>query len=69
MSKILTAKEFVLKDCDGYLAGDYTPREVYSLMIGFAKLHVEAALTEVGNKVIGPAAGSIRYIYPLDNIK
>lgn len=69
MENILTAKEFVLKDGDGYLAGDYTPREVYALMIEFARLHVEAALTEVGNKVIGPAAGSIRDIYPLDNIK
>lgn len=44
MEKILTAEEFVLKDGDGYLAGDYTPKEVYALMIEFAKLHVEAAL-------------------------
>jgi len=41
---MLTAKEFVLNQNDGYLAGDYTPNEVYSIMIGFAKLHVEAAL-------------------------
>ena len=37
--------------------------------IAFAKLHVEAALAEVGCKIIGPAAGSIKDIYPLENIK
>ena len=41
---MLTAKEFVLNENDGYLAGDYTPNEVYRIMIGFAKMHVEAAL-------------------------
>ena len=40
----LSAKEFVLKDSDGYLAGDYTPNEVYALMVEFADMHVKAAL-------------------------
>ena len=38
------AKEFVLKESDGYLAGDYTPNEVYALMVEFADMHVKAAL-------------------------
>jgi hypothetical protein len=46
MAQIPTAKEFVLNENDGYLAGDYSPNEVYYLMIEFAKLHVEQALKE-----------------------
>lgn len=37
--------------------------------IAFAKLHVEAALAEVGCKIIGPSAGSIKDMYPQENIK
>jgi hypothetical protein len=44
----LSAKEFVLKDGNGYLAGDYTPKEVYALMIEFADMHVKAALQAAG---------------------
>jgi len=47
---IPTAKEFVLNQNDGYLAGDYTPNEVYRIMIGFAKLHVKAALKSASEK-------------------
>ena len=48
---IPTAKEFVLNQNDGYLAGDYTPNEVYRIMIGFAKMHVEAALKAASEEV------------------
>ncbi len=47
---IQTAKEFVLNQNDGYLAGDYTPNEVYRIMIGFAKMHVKAALKAASEK-------------------
>jgi hypothetical protein len=47
---MLTAKEFVLNQNDGYLAGDYTPNEVYRIMIGFAKMHVKAALKAADEK-------------------
>lgn len=40
----LSAEEFVLKESDGYLAGDYTPKEVCALMVEFADMHVKAAL-------------------------
>jgi len=48
---MLTAKEFVLNQNDGYLAGDYTPNEVYRIMIGFAKMHVKAALKAASERV------------------
>ncbi len=44
----LSAKECVFKYSDGYLAGDYTPEEVYALMIEFANMHVKAALQAAG---------------------
>lgn len=78
MENIPTAEEFVLKDGDGYLAGDYTPREVYALMIEFAKLHVEAALKAAANKAVEiQKPTSRKYVskkelkacYPLENIK
>jgi len=64
MSKIPTAKEFLLENADRFQST--TPS---AWMIEFAKLHVEAALTAAGCKVIGKAAGSIKDMYPLENIK
>jgi len=76
---MLTAKEFVLNQNDGYLAGDYTPNEVYRIMIGFAKMHVEAALKAASEntEVICDSSDifqsideeSILNAYPLNNIK
>ena len=34
----MTPKQFLENQDDGYIAGDYTPNEVYSLMEGYAKL-------------------------------
>ncbi|WP_396179890.1 hypothetical protein [Flavobacterium sp.] len=33
----MTPKQFLEKQDDGYVAGDYTPNEVYSLMEDYAK--------------------------------
>jgi len=76
---MLTAKEFVLNQNDGYLAGDYTPNEVYRIMIGFAKMHVKAALKAASEntEVICDSSDifqsideeSILNAYPLNNIK
>jgi hypothetical protein len=60
MEKIPTAREFY----DAHYSDD-----AVVMMIDFAKMHVEAALAEVGCKIIGPAAGSIKDMYPLENIK
>jgi hypothetical protein len=65
MKKIPTAEEFLPKNSNGM----YSRNEVEKAMIDFAKLHVEAALAEVGCKIIGPAAGSIKDMYPQENIK
>lgn len=68
----MTAKEFLIEKAydisfkDGQLiSAEITPE----MLIEFAKLHVNAALIEVGNKIIGPGASSVRDIYPLENIK
>jgi len=76
---IPTAKEFVLNENDGYLAGDYSPNEVYHLMIEFAKLHVQAALQEASEKasVYADEGGYSEFVdensilnsYPESNIK
>lgn len=50
MRPMLTAKEFVLEDGEGYLAGDYTPNEVYHLMVDFAKMHREAIIQTIFEK-------------------
>jgi len=34
----MTPKDFILKQDNGYIAGDYTPREVYSLLADYARL-------------------------------
>lgn len=34
----MTPKEFIESQNDGYIAGDYTPGEVYSLMLDYSKL-------------------------------
>ena len=34
----MTPKQFLEKQDDGYIAGDYTPNEVYSLMEDYAKI-------------------------------
>ena len=65
MEKIPTVEEFLPKNSNGM----YSRNEVETAMIEFAKLHVKAALAEVGCKIIGPSAGSIKDIYPLENIK
>ena len=64
-NQIPTALEFLHRDESGI----FNEVDITQAMIDFAKLHVEAALTAVGNKIIGPAAGSVKDIYPLDNIK
>ena len=64
-NQIPTALEFLHRDESGV----YNEVDIIQAMIEFAKLHVEAALTVDGNKIIGPAAGSVRDIYPLNNIK
>jgi hypothetical protein len=82
LMSIPTAVEFVLNHYDGYLAGDYTPNEVYHIMIGFAKMHVEAALKAASENAIAKnnfsdyGTGdtwvdekSILNAYPLNNIK
>ena len=33
----INAKKFVLKQDDGYIAGDYVPTQMYSYMADFAK--------------------------------
>jgi hypothetical protein len=33
---MMTPKEFIQKQDDGYIAGDYTPNEVYQLMSSYA---------------------------------
>ena len=62
--QIPTALEFLHRDESGV----FNEVDITQAMIEFAKLHVEAALTAVGNEITGPAAGSVRDIYPLDNI-
>ena len=64
-NQIPTALEFLHRDESGV----FNEVDITQAMIDFAKLHVEAALTAVGNKIIGPAAGSVKDIYPLSNIK
>ena len=34
----MTPKQFLEKQDDGYISGDYTPNEVYSLMEDYAKI-------------------------------
>ena len=34
----MTPKQFLEKQDDGYIAGDYTPNDVYSLMEDYAKI-------------------------------
>ena len=63
-NQIPTALEFLHRDESGV----FNEVDITQAMIEFAKLHVEAALTAVGNEITGPAAGSVRDIYPLDNI-
>lgn len=36
----MTPKQFIKKENDGYIAGDYTPKEVYSYMEGYARLKI-----------------------------
>ena len=64
-NQIPTALEFLQRDESGV----FNEVDITQAMIDFAKLHVEAALPAVGNEIIGPAAGSVRNIYPLNNIK
>lgn len=64
-NKELTALEFLHKDESGV----YNEMDITQTMIEFAKIHVEAALTAVENKIIDPAASSVRDMYPLNNIK
>jgi hypothetical protein len=64
-NQIPTALEFLHRDESGV----FNEVDITQAMIEFAKLHVEAALIAVGNEIIGPAAGSVRDIYPLENIK
>ena len=65
MKNIPTAQEFLNRDESGV----FNEVDITQTMIEFAKLHVEAALTAVGNEIIGPSAGSVKDIYPLDIIK
>jgi len=67
-NQIPTAENFLL-DYELGNTGKIDIEDTREALIEFAKLHVEAALTVVGNKIIGPAAGSVRDIYPLNNIK
>jgi hypothetical protein len=62
--QIPTALEFLHRDESGV----FNEVDITQAMIDFAKLHVEAALTVVENEIIGPAAGSVKDIYPLSNI-
>jgi hypothetical protein len=64
-NQIPTALEFLHRDESGV----FNEVDITQAMIEFAKLHVEVALIAVGNEIIGPAAGSVRDIYPLENIK
>lgn len=59
----LSAKEFVLKENDGYLAGDYTPHEVYSMMIDFADMHVKAALQKASKSARLDVNGNEALVY------
>lgn len=40
MNNIETAKKFLLQEDGGYIAGDYTPNQVYQLMVDYCK-HIE----------------------------
>jgi hypothetical protein len=64
-NQIPTALEFLHRDESGI----FNEVDITQAMIEFAKLHVEAALTAVGNEIIGPVAGSVKDIYPFSNIK
>lgn len=66
---IPTAKEFVINTNDGYLAGDYTPNEVYDMMIEFAKMHVKAALGAADREVPLPYSEGVLNCYSLEKIK
>jgi hypothetical protein len=67
-NQIPTAENFLL-DYELGNTGKIDIEDTREALIEFAKLHVEAALTAVGNEIIGPAAGSVIDIYPLNNIK
>ena len=64
-NQVPTALEFLNRDESRV----FNEVDITQAMIEFAKLHVEAALIAVGNEIIGPAASSVRDIYPLDKIK
>ena len=73
MEKIPTADDFLNKEYYHIILDSrdtwINVGDIKRAMIEFAKLHVEVALIAVGNEIIGPAAGSVRDIYPLENIK
>ena len=81
-NKILTAEEFAWSQEEDFktILAEANYQEVYNLMIEFAKLHVEAALNEVTEKLYfrdsdGHVIRSeesnklVLKVYPLTNIK
>jgi hypothetical protein len=71
-NEIPTALEFLHRDESGV----YNEVDITQAMIEFAKLHVEAALTAVGNENTGSEyyheyvdSSSILNAYPFSNIK
>ena len=63
----LSAKEFVLKESDGYLAGDYTLIELYSMMVEFADMHVKAALQAASKSARIDVNGEKALVYGFRN--
>jgi len=47
----MTPKQFLEKQDDGYIAGDYTPNEVYLLMEDYAKFKMWVASITVNKKL------------------
>lgn len=45
----MTPKEFIEKRDNGYIAGDYTPGEVYELLSEFAQQEAKAIIVRVIN--------------------
>jgi uncharacterized protein YlzI (FlbEa/FlbD family) len=67
MCKQPTAEEFLNTEEYSSVFNDY---DTHIAMIDFAKLHVEAALEEVQNKLeYYEGCNLIKDLYPLDNIK
>jgi len=62
----IEAKKFVLKQDDGYIAGDYVPNEMYSYMADFAK---QSAIEELKKHIEHPTKPGYKRHDILNKIK